>query len=228
MTGLLQYALIPISGLTGDFMVLKHLTLGDLGTNCYVLCDEATKEGAVIDPAVYSIEIEKAIIEAGIKSLKYIICTHGHFDHVGGVCELSRKHPQAKIVAGKDEATLLRSPMLNLSGHFGYPFEMFDADLSVEGGDRLALGENDFRVYSTPGHTKGGIVLVCENAEMIFSGDTLFMGSIGRTDFPGGSYSELMNSLNLFKRMPKSYKIYSGHGPATTVGYELKANMYLK
>jgi len=208
-------------------MVLKHLTLGDLGTNCYVLCDEESKEGAVIDPAVYSVEIEKAIIEAGIKSLKYIICTHGHFDHVGGVCELSRKHPQAEIVAGKDEATLLRSPMLNLSGHFGYPFEMFDADLSVEGGDVLALGENTFKVYSAPGHTKGGIVLVCENAEIIFSGDTLFMGSIGRTDFPGGSFEILENSLKKLLEIEGDPILYPGHGESTSLLFEKANNPFL-
>lgn len=206
-------------------MNVKTLVLGPVSANCYIICSNGA--GAVIDPGDYNISLEKAIIESGIKELKYIICTHSHFDHVSGVGRLKEKHPEATVVAGTEDAPALSDAMLSAASSFGLPFYPCYADKTVDDGDALSFGEVSFTVVSTPGHTPGGIILCCEEEKVAFTGDTIFKGSVGRTDLRGGSYAQLANSLKKIKKFPPDTVLMCGHGESTTVAEELMYNFYL-
>ncbi len=207
-------------------MNVKTLALGPVSANCYIVCSN-DGVGAVVDPGDYNTTLEKAIIESGIKELKYIICTHAHFDHVSGVGRLKEKYPQAMVVAGVEDAPSLNNPLLSAAAAFGLPFYPCHADKTVGEGDELNVGEYTFKVISTPGHTPGGIILYCEEEKIAFTGDTLFKGSIGRTDLAGGSYAQLMTSLKKIKSFLPETVLMCGHGESTTVATELMYNFYL-
>ncbi len=209
-------------------MLIKRIPLGVLDANGYVLCDESTKIGAVVDPGGYDERLENAIEQAGVRELKFILCTHGHFDHISGARLLKASHPEAQIGIGKNDAVMLGDGVKNLAFGFGMSFDPCSENLRFSAGDKIEMGETTLTVYSTPGHTPGGVIYVSEKDGVIFSGDTLFCGSIGRTDFPGSDYGDMLQSLELFKKFPEEYKVYSGHGPETTIGYELRNNMYLR
>lgn len=209
-------------------MNIRALVLGPVAANCYVVCDEKTGVGAVIDPGDYSRELESEIEKAGIKSLKYILCTHGHFDHVSGVSRLKEKYPDSQIVIGEADALCLSDGDLSAASSFGLPFFPCEADVKVSDGDKIAVGENEFSIVSVPGHTKGGVLYVSEKDGVVFSGDTLFCGSVGRTDLRGGNTLKLLNSLKKIKALPAEWVVYCGHGEATTVGYEIRYNPYMR
>ena len=207
-------------------MYIKVLPLGLVAANCYILCDE-NKCGAVIDAGDYTPGLELAIKESGIEKLLYIICTHGHFDHVSGVARLKEKHPEARVVVGEADAPALSSAFVSGAEAFGLPFYPCYADVTVNDGDVLQVGSILLKVIATPGHTLGGVVLYCESEKVAFTGDTLFRGSVGRTDLYGGSYAQLMTSVKKIKMLPPDTALMCGHGESTTVQFEMEHNPYL-
>jgi glyoxylase-like metal-dependent hydrolase (beta-lactamase superfamily II) len=207
-------------------MYIKALPLGPVAANCYILCDDS-KCGAVIDVGDYNPALEIAIKESGIEKLLYIICTHGHFDHVSGVSRLKQKHPEAKVVVGEADAPALSSAFISGAETFGLPFYPCYADVTVNDGDVLQVGSTLLKVIATPGHTLGGVVLYCEKEKVAFTGDTLFRGSVGRTDLFGGSYTQLMTSIKKITKLPPDTTLLCGHGAGTKVEFELEHNPYI-
>ncbi len=209
-------------------MYIKTLPLGLVSANCYIICDENTKLGAVIDPGDFTPSLMKAINESGIKELKYILCTHGHFDHIQGVSRLKEKFPESEILIGEKDCVALSDSVVSLAALFGAPFYPCVADKVLNGGDKINVGDITFEIISAPGHSEGGVMYYSKDQKVIFTGDTLFKGSIGRTDFNGGSMAVLLNTLQKIKKLPEDVTIYSGHGEATTVKHETEYNMYLR
>ena len=192
-------------------MIIKCFAVGWLSTNCYVVGCEETREAAVIDPGMErERETEQILdfIEQNGFQVKYIINTHGHPDHISGN-------------AAMKEAT--GAPILI---HKNHPARV-QADRKLHDGDILQVGTLKLMVLHTPGHTPDGISLLGDN--VVFTGDALFAGSIGRTDFSGGSFQELINSIKTkLLPLPDSFKVYSGHGPPTTIGDEKRRNPFLQ
>lgn len=209
-------------------MFLERVLVGRLITNCYVICDENTKIGAVIDPGMFSLEVENAIERSGMKELKYILCTHGHFDHICGVAKLKKAYPEAKVCIGKEDSSYLTDGRLSMATAFKMDFEPCVPDVEFSHNDKFSMGNIDIRVFSAPGHTPGGVLYILEKERIIFTGDTLFRGSIGNTGFEGGNVFTLMSTLEKMKSFDNDYAIYSGHGEASTIGYEKRNNIYLR
>lgn len=204
-------------------MLLKQLRLASnidkIVTNCYVVQDENTKEAMVIDPAG---ECDKLvdllkILEA---KLKYIYLTHCHGDHIGAAEEL-RNIKGGKILIHSEDYEGLKNPDINLTGFMSKNPVKLEADARVNDGDILHIGELEFKVIHTPGHTKGGSSIYCENERMLFSGDTLFKGMWGRTDLPTSSFEEIMSSItNKLLVLPDETIVYPGHGIPTKIAEE--------
>ncbi len=203
-------------------MEIKCLNLGDLQTNCYLV---SGKEGAVvIDPADYSKEVENFLKENAHKD-RMILITHAHFDHYGDALRLS-KETNTKIGIGELENYALADGKINLSTFFGSEFEHFSADILFKENDEFSVGDIAFKVLHTPGHTVGSVCYLTEDS--LFSGDLLFKGSIGRTDFPGGSFQELKKSVRRLYSLFSDINIYSGHGEKTTLLYEKNNNPFIR
>ena len=210
-------------------MILKQLRLTSniekIITNCYIVQDEQSKETMVIDPAG---EVEKIIELLNIlnSKLKYIYLTHCHGDHIGGVEAFKKDFPDAKVVACADEKELLSNGDLNSSAEmFGHPVTI-DADIYVRDKDKLDVGDMTLNIMQTPGHTTGGICIYVPG--VLFSGDTLFCRSIGRTDFYGGDFRQLINSIKdkLFY-LPDDTLVLPGHMGQTTIGDEKRGNPFV-
>jgi hydroxyacylglutathione hydrolase len=205
-------------------MVQKGFIVGLLEVNCYLIGDEDTKEAVVIDPGGDEDEILEALRYHGFQ-LKYIIDTHGHFDHVDANQPL--KDATGALIAIHH----LDAPMLQRANEAifftGKPMRASEADVLLKEGDELAFGKYRLKVLHTPGHTPGGISLTLEGANQVYVGDTLFAGSIGRTDFPGGDFDALIRGVRekLFT-LGDHYIVYPGHGPVTTIGNERKYNPF--
>lgn len=197
--------------------------VGMLETNCYLVYDEDTKKGIIIDPGDDAKRLLAVLCEKGIE-LSYIILTHGHFDHALAVPELLQS-TNAKLIAGKDER-------LDDAVYCGYrafgniPFRALCADIKISDGDEIEFYGETLSFYATPGHTTGGISIRIGDA--LFVGDTLFAGSCGRCDLPGGSYDTILDSLKKLASLPGNLRVYPGHGGATTLENELKNNPYMR
>lgn len=209
-------------------MFLERVLVGRLVTNCYVVCDEESGIGAVIDPGVFSAEVENAIKRSGMKSLGFILCTHGHFDHICGVAKLKKAYPEARVCIGKEDASYLVDGRLSMATAFKMDFEPCAPDEELSHNDEFTIGNINVRVFSAPGHTPGGVLYILEKERVIFTGDTLFRGSVGNTGFEGGNAFTLMNTLEKMKSFDDDYAIYSGHGEGSTIGYEKRTNIYLR
>jgi len=205
-------------------MKITTYTLGDFATNCYLVVDEGTKKACLIDPGIYDVGIQNEIIAKGI-TLEYILLTHGHFDHILGANALKEK-TGAMIVAYKDEVEYFEDQIKNLPPV--YDCGTIVIDRHVVENDVLIFGSISFRVIHTPGHTIGSCCFVCEDEKVMFTGDTLFKGSIGRYDFPGGDYGTILQSLQKLKDFEQNYEIYPGHGDFTTLDDERAHNPYIK
>jgi len=203
-------------------MRIKRFVLGELSTNCYVISDDKTKEAAIIDPAVCNERITKYINEEQLV-IKYILLTHSHFDHVMGCSELVQKYG-AKVLIGKDEAELV--DVLNSEFTNELISESISLDGVLEEGDIINIGNSRLEVIETAGHTPGGISFYTDGA--LFSGDTLFKLSVGRTDFRMGDFDKLSQSIKKLYQYPDETVVYPGHGFTTTIGSEKTSNPYVR
>lgn len=201
------------------------MPLGPLATNCYLVYDEGTLEAMVIDPAAEGSRIMREVENRGLK-VKYIINTHGHGDHIGANGYV-KEATGAQLLIHAADGPMLTDPRQNMSAYMGQSITKPAPDRLLQEGDILEVGILKFTVLHTPGHTLGGICLVGHGA--CFSGDTLFQYSIGRSDFPGGSYEDLISSIKS-KLLPldDNVAVYPGHGPETTIGMERKGNPFLE
>ncbi len=206
-------------------MFIKRLTVGPLESNCYLVADEETKEGIIVDPGEEGERILKAVRREGIAP-RYLINTHGHIDHIGANGYLKRKMEGIKLGIHAADAQMLINTDENLSNFVGEGCTSPPADFFLKEGDEIILGKIHLRIIHTPGHTLGGICLLGENK--IFTGDTLFSNSIGRTDFPRSSMELLMQSLKeKLMTLPEETVIYPGHGETSTIGREKASNPFI-
>ncbi len=207
-------------------MKIVTIEVGNLGTNCYIVFDEATKDAAVIDPGG-SVGDITAVIRDEKLAVKYIINTHGHADHVLGNMRV-KEATGAPILIHEADAGMLMSGQRNLSAFIGGSVSCGPADTLLKEGDviKIAVGL-ELTVIHTSGHTPGGICLLTDS--VLFSGDTLFAESIGRTDFPGGSYSQLIRNIKeKLLVLDDAVKVLPGHGPETSIGWERKMNPFIQ
>jgi hydroxyacylglutathione hydrolase len=206
--------------------------LGEFATNCYIIACPETGASAVVDPGMPDPWIKRTLTEHGLKP-SVILLTHGHLDHIGGV-EWVKSFTGAQVWAHSDDAPMLSDPARNGSLYFGGAITAPAPDRLLAGGDRVSIGNMHFTVLHTPGHTPGGVCFYLppggpggETGHLI-AGDTLFAGSIGRTDLEGGNYDALMRSIReQLLALPPQTVVYPGHGPTTTIGDEQEYNPYL-
>ena len=205
-------------------MVLIRLIVGPLQANCFILADEKTKDSVVIDPGDDAENILKIIRAKGFR-VKYIVNTHGHFDHVGANKAI-KDATGAELLIHEGDAHVLASAPQHSRAFGMIPMSSPPADRYLKHGDVITAGEISLKVLHTPGHSPGGICLL--EAGMVFTGDALFAGSIGRTDLPGGDLSTLLRSIKTnLMTLPDDTKIFCGHGPASTIGNERQENPFL-
>lgn len=197
---------------------------GSMMQNCYFVIDEKTNEAIVIDPGADTHKLINVIEKEKI-DLKYILLTHGHFDHIGACNELKEKY-NIPIVICDGEELLIENPENNLSTMIGREIKL-KADKVLKDNDTFSFSNLTFKAIKTPGHTPGSMCLYFEDENVLFSGDTLFQGSIGRTDFPYGSSKDIIASLEKLKNLPDNTVVYSGHGDKTTIGTEKNINPYM-
>ncbi len=210
---------------------LGRMVLGSFQTNCYFIYREGVQNEdglcpvIFVDPAGKGKYIYDTMRQNGFQ-VAGVLLTHGHVDHIAGAAELC-KLSGAKLYAGAEEANLLQDMRLNLSEMFGTPCKVA-ADVWLRDGENCDIADMSFKVISTPGHTEGGCSYYFEEGGFLISGDTLFEGSVGRTDFPTGSMGVLVRSIKhkLFA-LPEDTKVYPGHGSATTIGWEKENNPFV-
>ena len=207
-------------------MKIKKYVVGMIGTNCYLVINEETKETVMVDPGAYPAKVKNAVKEQELK-LKAVLLTHAHFDHIMGLSDVME---EVKVPVYVEEADL---PMMtdgesNLSSAYVRGGYRFEEAVPVRDGQQLEIAGFQFRVIHTPGHTPGGCCYYMEQEGVLFSGDTLFQASVGRSDFPGGSASELVRSVKeKLLVLPEETHVYPGHMDETTIGYEKLYNPFL-
>jgi hydroxyacylglutathione hydrolase len=205
-------------------MIIKSLVVGPLENNCFIIGDDSTKEVLVIDPGDEPDRILDLINENNFK-VKYIICTHAHFDHVGAVPDL-KNETGAKIVIHRDDLEIYRSAT-DQAAFWGYNIDPLpEPDMFVSEGDKIEVGNLRFEILHTPGHSPGGICLYGEG--ILITGDTLFAGSVGRTDLYGGDIEKLKKSFGRLMSFSDKTRVLPGHGPETTIGQEKSYNLFCK
>jgi glyoxylase-like metal-dependent hydrolase (beta-lactamase superfamily II) len=204
-------------------MILKKLVVGPFGSNCYIVGDDTTKEGMIIDPGAEGKKILKQVRDLEL-NIKYIVLTHGHIDHIGAVNEV-KAGTGAQFLVHSGESSLIQGGASDL---FGMSRPSLPApDKWLQGGDTIDISGLHFLVLHTPGHSPGGICLFGHG--VVFSGDTLFNYGIGRTDFPSGSFNQLMNSIyTKLMVLPDNTIVYPGHGPDSAIGAERRGNPFLR
>lgn len=207
-------------------MKITNLPSGMLQVNTYLAVDEETKKGFIVDPGGYNPVLTKTVKEENA-DIEYIILTHGHSDHICGVREHLEDFPGAKVVAHADEEPMLHDVKFNFSAEFGMPYTI-DADIYVNDGDSLKVGNMELEFFHTPGHSPGGMCIYAVKDGVLFSGDTLFRQSVGRTDFPGCSFKDLADSIRqkLFV-LPDETQVFPGHMGPTQIGFEKRNNPFV-
>ena len=207
-------------------MKIKKYVVGMIGTNCYLVINEETKESVMVDPGAYPAKVKNAVKEQGLK-LKAVLLTHAHFDHIMGLSDVME---DVKVPVYVEEADL---PMMtdgesNLSSAYVRGGYRFEEAVEVSDGQQQEIAGFQFRVIHTQGHTPGGCCYYMEQEGVLFSGDTLFQTSVGRSDFPGGSASALVRSVKeKLLVLPEETHVYTGHMEETTIGYEKLHNPFI-
>lgn len=205
-------------------MQIIRMPLGIYQANCYIVWDDKTNFSVVIDPGGDFESLKYAIQKNGLV-VKYIILTHAHADHIGALDEL-KEYSGAKILIHQDDFEMLKNKRKNHSDRMGDKIIELEADEKLKDNDKVLIGDKELLIIHTPGHSKGSICIKSGNA--LFTGDTLFAGSIGRTDLDGGSFEEIINSIkNKLIVLPGETKVYPGHGPSTTIATEKENNPFL-
>ncbi len=197
--------------------------VGELQANCYIVFDDIQNLCFAVDTGAPSPQAEESIDRFGGNKLRYILLTHGHFDHIGNAAAMKRKYPTAEIVISEDDSSFTENDALNLSSHFcDVQIEHFSADITVNDGMELPFGEKTIKIIGTPGHTRGGVCYLFE--DMLFTGDTIMSRTTGRMDFPTGSSRDMFESAAKIAALDGNLKLYCGHGNATTLDFERKHN----
>lgn len=205
-------------------MIIQRIVTGPLEENCYIIGDDATRQAIVIDPGDEPDRILDFLRENAL-AVQAIICTHAHFDHIGAVGDV-KKATGAKVLIHPDDAELYGQAK-DQAAIWGFAVDDTPhPDGSLHEGDTIRVGELSFQVLHTPGHSPGGICLYGEG--ILITGDTLFHGSVGRTDFHGGSVDRLRESFRRLLDLPEDTAVYSGHGPETTIRREKKDNYFVQ
>lgn len=203
-------------------MKIDTVLLGSFQVNCYLISTD--KSAIVIDPGFNSSYVEDFLLKNADKE-RMILLTHAHFDHIGGALQLKEK-TGVKIAIGRIDEPSLSDENYNLSTLFNAYIKPFNADMLLDDGEITEIGDITLKTIHTPGHTRGSVGYLIENN--LFSGDTLFNLSVGRTDFPGGNTKQLLNSVKKLFALDDNTKVFSGHGATTTIGYEKINNPYIK
>lgn len=198
---------------------IKRFVVGPIETNCYVVSEPVSGEGMLIDPGDYDPGIEEYAKAENIKIL-YTLNTHGHADHIKGNAVFA-----FPVLIHEFDEPCLKDPGKNLSLLTLERIEPVRAERLLKDGDEIFLGDAVFTVIHTPGHTVGGISVLCE--DVLFSGDTLFFEGVGRTDLPGGDHKTLIESMDRLMTLPDSVRVFPGHGQETTIGHERRNNPFL-
>lgn len=203
-------------------MKIKRIDPGLGGSNTYIIFDEKTLDGVMVDPGGRAdLLLRKS---EGI-NIKYIFLTHAHFDHIGALEKVAEK-TGAPVVAHEAEASSLTDTRYNLCTFAGVAENRRKADITVKDGDTISVGDIEFKFIHTPGHTRGGMCIFAGDKHLI-TGDTLFRGTVGRTDFLGGSHTTLLESVKKLARFADDITIYPGHGEESTIGFEKQTNPYV-
>lgn len=203
-------------------MSIGRIAVGQLEVNCYIVSDDATKEAMVIDPGDEPDRILDYVTEKGLMLVK-IVCTHTHFDHIGALPEL-KESLKVSIAMHKDEVVIYKRAK-EMAAVWGFQIDDMPApDVLLTDGDEVVVGGLKFKVLHTPGHTPGGICLLGNG--VVITGDTLFAGSVGRTDLPGGNMPALKASFKRLMTLPAQTNVLPGHGPASSIGNEQSNNFF--
>ena len=207
-------------------MKIEVMPLGFIMANTYIITDDITGEAAVIDCGECTSGLLEKLKDC---NLKYILLTHGHFDHILGVHELKQCFPQAKIVIHKVDAKCLTDENESSAFEVAEGYQKYvEPDILVDEGDKLNLGSLEIKVMHTPGHTKGSVCYLIEQEKCIFTGDTLFCLTTGRTDLRGGSDTDMEKSIKRLYDMDEEYAVFPGHNRDTTIGYEKRRNRFMR
>lgn len=206
-------------------MQIKSFPVGAFCTNCYVVWDEESKRGVVIDPG-YDAQRIQMVLAAHQVQCQYILLTHGHIDHITGAQELKEKTGALTVIGVKDAHYMTEEQDREFRAYYVTNYKNTAPDMTVKEGDELEVGALHFRVLETPGHTPGGVCYLC--GDYLFCGDTLFQGSCGRTDLEGGNWPEILRSLARLSRLPGNLFVMSGHGPSSTIEREQKYNPFIQ
>lgn len=206
---------------------VTRMPVGPLLTNCYLV--QSGTELMLVDPGmVWNRELEEVatLIEGANARLQWVVCTHGHFDHVSGVDAVMKRFPHTTLLMNPEEVPLARDPANNFASQLGSMAVMHSEPSPLLAGDELSLGLISYRVVAVPGHTPGSIVLIA--GDHAFVGDTLFAGSVGRVPNVSGAFEQLLAGIHTnLMTLPPATRIYPGHGEPTTVGAELNGNPFL-